>query len=102
MLGFFDQTTFMKDLGGHFVTSVEILLDLGEADLDPLFLENVGESTLWQTALERHLSALKTRTAAVAGTRLLSLMSAACGFSQTRTGTTSNALFLMGRTLRRF
>ena len=65
MLGFFDQSAFVQDLGRDLVAGVEIGFDLRKADLDPLFLKDVRESAFRQTTLERHLSALKPGTAAV-------------------------------------
>ena len=81
MLGLLDQAALMKDFRRDLVTSLEILFDLGKADLDPFFLKNVRKAALWQTTLLRHLSALKTRTARVARTRFLALVPTAGRFA---------------------
>src|SRR6266849_5838694 len=46
-----------------------------------LFLEDVGESALRQTAVQRHLAALEAEHARVAGARLLPLLAAAGGLA---------------------
>jgi hypothetical protein len=99
VLGFFDQTTLVKYLGRDLVPCIEIAFNAGKADLDPLLFEDVGKSTLWQAALERHLSTLESGAAAVTGTRLLAFVSAAGSFAEPGAGTASDPLFLMRRTL---
>src|SRR5262245_8884934 len=97
MLGLFYQSTLVKDLGRNLVAGIEIRLDLAEADLDPVFLEDVGEATLREATLEWHLPAFKSRTARITRTRFLALVSTTGRLSKSRTGTATNALFLMGR-----
>ena len=36
VLRFLDQTAFVQNLRGDLVTRIEVLFDLGKADLDPL------------------------------------------------------------------
>lgn len=101
VLRLFYQAAVVKDLRSDLVTSVKILFDLREADLDPLFLKDISEPTLRQTTLQRHLSALEPGTAAVTGARFLALMAAAGRLPQPRARTASHPLFLMCRAFRR-
>src|SRR5205807_6983931 len=57
-----------------------------------LFLEDVGESALRQTAMQRHLAAFEAEHARVAGARLLPLLAAAGSLAVSRTGTAADAL----------
>src|SRR5688500_20161033 len=54
-----NKASFVQDLRGDLVTRIEILFDLGKADLDPLFLKDVSKATLRQSTLQRHLATLK-------------------------------------------
>ena len=65
VLCLFDQATVVENFGRHFIAGVKFFFDFRQADLEPFFLENICKATLRQTALQRHLSALETRTAAV-------------------------------------
>src|SRR6185369_3904945 len=62
---FFDQPAFMKHLRGDLIARCEVSLDLCQADLDPLFLKDVRETALGQSALKGHLPTFKSGTAAV-------------------------------------
>jgi len=65
VLCLFDQSSFVKQFRGDFITGIETSLDLCQADLDPLLLEDIGESALWQAALQRHLAAFETGAARI-------------------------------------
>jgi len=82
VLGLLDKTSLVKDLRSHFFSDVEVRFDLRKADLDPLLLEDVGESSLGQTALQRHLSAFESLLAGVTRARFLSLVTATRGLSK--------------------
>src|SRR5689334_17253701 len=83
MFRLLDQAARVQDLGRDLFVGIEVLLERGETDLEPALLEDVGEAALGQATMQRHLAALKTNLARVTGTRLLSLLTAARGFSQT-------------------
>src|SRR5579862_4196692 len=69
---------------------------------DGVFLaENVGESALGKTAMQRHLAALKPAHARVAGNRFGTLGSAAGVFSTARSHALADALILMFLSARR-
>src|SRR5829696_2033146 len=79
-----------------------MLVQRAETNLQPSFLENVGEPAFRKTAVQRHLTAFESDLARITGTRLLSLLTAPSGLPQTRAWSTSNAFLLVGRTLCRF
>gem|GEM_PF-5910485 len=47
------------------------------------FLEDIVKAALWQSALERHLTAFETQLDASAGTGLMSLMTTGCCLAMT-------------------
>lgn len=98
VLGLLDQAAIVQDLRRDLFARLEVVLDLRKADLEPLLLKDIREATLRKTTLQRHLSAFKTRTARIARTRLLALVSTAGRLSEARTGAAANALFLVRRT----
>jgi hypothetical protein len=55
----------MKKFWRDLVACIETRVYLGQADLDPMLLKDIGESALWQATLKRHLTALEPRTARV-------------------------------------
>src|SRR6185369_6734073 len=61
--------------------------------------EDVGETTLRQTTVQRHLAAFETNLSRITRARLLSLLTATRGLAQTRAWSTSDTLLLVGRTL---
>ena len=63
---------------------------------DILFFENIGKATLRQTAMQRHLAALKTRTAAVAGTGTGTFVTAGRGFAASASRSTCQPAFCCG------
>jgi hypothetical protein len=83
---------FFSDVGG----------DLGLAQRgqavevhDVIFLaENVGESALRNTAVERHLAAFKSADQARAGARPLAFVAAGGGLAHARTHAASDALLV--------
>src|SRR5438034_1164891 len=60
-----------------------------------LLLENVGESALGQTAVQRHLAAFESAHDAVAGDRARALAPAAAGLAQPRAHAAAHALLRM-------
>src|SRR5438552_1070872 len=60
VLGFFDQASFVQDLGRHLVILAEAFVQRLQTDFDPLLLENVGKAALRKTPVQRHLAALET------------------------------------------
>ena len=65
MLCFLDQSSLVKQFRCDLITGIKTGLDLSQADLDPLLLEDIGESALWQAALQRHLAAFETGAARI-------------------------------------
>src|SRR6266481_3912167 len=60
-----------------------------------LFLENVGEATLGQPAMQRHLAAFESAHDAVAGNRARALVPAAGGLADPRSHAAAQALLRM-------
>src|ERR1700676_861827 len=52
-----DDAATMHYLRRHFVIVRERLFQRGQADFDPLLLENIREATFGQTAMQGHLAA---------------------------------------------
>src|SRR5438045_31916 len=67
-------------------------LQVAEVYHGVLFLEDVREAALRQTAMQRHLAAFEAEAAGEAGARLLPLLAAAGRFSVAGAGTASDAL----------
>src|SRR5262249_20289137 len=82
VLGLFYESAVMKDCRRDFVAGIKARFDLRQADLDPLLLENICKAAFRQTALERHLAALESGTAAVTRTRFLPFMTATRGLTE--------------------
>src|SRR5690606_13959288 len=79
------------------LTSIDRDLDTTKRYNVKVFCENVGETTLRQTAVDWHLSAFKTVNR-YACTRRLSLDATAIGLTGTRTNTATNAFWCLDRT----
>src|SRR5215216_4127603 len=60
MLRLLDQTPFVQHFRSDLFVGIEVLLESGETDLQPLLLEDVGKTALRQTAVQRHLAAFET------------------------------------------
>src|SRR5262249_21363347 len=60
-----------------------------------LLAEDVGESTFWQTAMQRHLAAFKSAHSRITGNRLGALGSAAGILAASGTHALADALFLV-------
>lgn len=101
MLRFLDDPATVQNFGRDFGVGIEALVERFKTDFNPMLLENIGEATLRETTMQGHLSALETDLRGVAGARLLALLAAARCFAKPRTGTATNALFLVRRTFRR-
>src|SRR6185437_14737996 len=101
MLSFLDQAAIMQQLRRDLFVRVEMLIESGETDLDPLLLEDIRETALGQAPVQRHLAAFETDLARITRTRLLSLLTTARRMPQTGAWPTADALLLVGRTLRR-
>ena len=79
------------------LASINRGLQAAEVHLDILLAEDVGEATLRQTAMDRHLAALEA-VDRHAGTCLLTLVTATRRLAGTRTDAASNALAVLGST----
>src|SRR5258706_6624053 len=101
MFRFLDNAAMVHPFGGHFVVGCEILFQRGQADFDPLLLENIGKTAFGQTAMQGHLATLETDLHRIAGTRLLSLFTAAGSLPQPRARSTPETFLAVRRTLGR-
>src|SRR5688572_22058030 len=83
VLRLLDQAATVQHFGRDLFVGVEVLLQSGETDLQPLLLEDVGKTALGQTPVQRHLTTFKSNLARITRTRLLSLLAAPRGLAQT-------------------
>jgi len=67
-------------------------LQIGDVHHGIVFLEDIGEAALRQTAMQRHLAAFKTALAAVARAGLLSLLATARRLAMSRSRSTADTL----------
>src|SRR5258708_19166852 len=74
-------------------------LQVGEVHDRVFLLEDVGEATLRQAPMQRHLTAFETEHARVTGARLLPLLAAAGRLAVTRPRTSADALLGVARAL---
>src|SRR2546425_7102072 len=100
MLCLLNNTSVMQQLGCYFFVGLKIPIKSRKTYFQPTLLENVGEPTLGQATMQRHLAAFKSNLGRVAGARFLPLLAAPCGFAQPRAGAAPHALLLMCRTFR--
>src|SRR5688572_27658422 len=77
-----------------------MLFERAETDLHPLLFEDVSETALGKTPVQRHLTAFESDLARITWTRFLSLLAATCGLAQTWAWSTPDSLLLVSRTLR--
>src|SRR5258705_5223137 len=89
----------MQHLGVDFLVGIEVPIQGGKAYFKPLLLENIGKAPLWQTTMQRHLSALEPNLSGVARARLLSLFTSSGCFPQARPRAATDSLLFMRRTL---
>src|ERR1051325_10968950 len=84
MFGLLDDPALMhhfrRDLSGRIKTAIERF----QANFDPLLLEDIGEAAFRQTPMQRHLPAFETGFRRVSRARLLTFMTAAGSFAETR------------------
>src|SRR5207245_2958866 len=97
---FLDDAAVVQNFRSDFVFGREAPLQRLETHFDPLLLENVREAAFRQTTMQWHLPAFESDLRRVAGTRLLSLFTAARGFTKTSAGSATETLFLVRRALR--
>ncbi len=90
---FLTMPALQRDLCSY-LSAVFKLLKSGNIDRCVSGAENIVETTLRQTACQRHLTAFKTRTDTAAGTGPLALVTAACGLAIA--GTSATALRYAG------
>src|SRR5688500_9224274 len=102
MFRFLNQAAGVQHLRRDLFVSVEVLVQGREADFEPALLEDVRKAALGQAAMKRHLAAFETDLARVTRAGLLSLLTAAGGFSQTRSGPAADAFLFVSRSLCRF
>jgi hypothetical protein len=71
------------------------IVDFRQAHFDITRIRQRDKSTLWQTTLQRHLTAFETNFVKSASTGLLTLMTAPSSLSQPGADTTTNTAFRM-------
>src|SRR5690349_1123804 len=99
MFRLLDQAARVQHLGRDLFTRIEVLFERRETDLQPAFLEDVGEAALRQTPMQRHLAAFESDLARITRARLLSLLTAARGLAETRARSTAHSFLLVRRSL---
>ena len=99
MFGFLDNAALVQDFRCDLGICRKAVFQRIESDLDLVFLENVGEATLGQTTMQRHLAAFESGLRRITRTRLLAFVTTARRLAQTRAGTAAETLFLVRRAL---
>jgi hypothetical protein len=92
----FDKSDFAEGLLVHFSVGIEVVFQLRNIDDGDGVAElEVGETTLWKTTGERHLTALETGTDATAGAGLLTFVASAGSLTQTGALSATKTLLTM-------
>jgi hypothetical protein len=99
MLGLLDQATRVQHFRCDLLVGIEMLIECPETNLEPLLLEDIRESALWQPAMKRHLTAFETDLSRITRAGLLPFLTASCGFAKPRTRSSTNAFLLVRRAL---
>src|SRR6185436_913754 len=97
MFRLLNNAALVQHLRSDLGIGVKMLFQRFEANFEPLLLKNIGKAALRQTAVKRHLAALKTDFRRIARPGFLSFFTAAGSLAQASAGTTPEALLFVRR-----